>query len=168
MWKIVTDALIMIAVVVVMVYLYQTYWDEIVVHFYGEQTPTMFVESTPIAVHIADSEEERKQGLSGTDPLSEFEGMLFVFDREDYYGMWMKDMNYPLDIIWIDNDYTIVHIEKNISPDTYPTSFGPPTPARFVLETSAFFTENANVIVGDAVTLPPSVIPQDLVDRALQ
>src|SRR3989344_8800209 len=49
-------------------------------------------------IEVADTDPERVQGLSGRDGLEDNEGLLFVFGREDYYGIWMKDMNFPIDI----------------------------------------------------------------------
>jgi len=87
-------------------------------------------------VRIADSLAERAQGLSGTTALAPDEGMLFVFERAGMYGFWMKDMYYPIDIIWLNDELRPVGITKNISPDTFPTVFYPPVPVRYVLEVS--------------------------------
>ena len=87
-------------------------------------------------VRIADSLAERAQGLSGTAALAPDEGMLFVFERAGMYGFWMKDMYYPIDIIWLNDELRPVGITKNISPDTFPTVFYPPVPVRYVLEVS--------------------------------
>jgi uncharacterized membrane protein (UPF0127 family) len=163
MRNILLDFLILIVVVTTIMYVYRTFGDDIRVHFFGEHQPTMYVEGTPLSVTVADETDEHKQGLSGVPSLREFEGMLFVFDREDYYGMWMKDMMISLDIIWINNEFQIVHIEENVSPNTYPQSFVSNDPARFVLETNAFFAKNANIVVGDKITAPPSALPGDLI-----
>jgi uncharacterized protein len=89
------------------------------------------------SVKVADTEEERRQGLSGTAGLAPRGGMLFVFDENDQHGIWMKDMNYPIDILWISENYNIVNIKKNVSPDTYPQVFKNNKPARYVLELPA-------------------------------
>jgi len=154
-------AAITIGVVVVgLIYIY--FWEAIVLFFIGEQPGRMYVESTPISVTIADEEHERIQGLSRRESLGDFEGMLFVFPEEDYYGIWMRDMRFPIDILWIDNEFRIVHLEENVTPDTYPDSFVSDEPARFVLETPAFFAQNTNVVEGDIVRIPPDALPKDL------
>jgi uncharacterized membrane protein (UPF0127 family) len=96
--------------------------------------------SVDIPVTIADSPQEQEQGLSGTDSLDEGSGELFVFNTVGKYGFWMKDMNYPLDLIWIDEKLNIVAISKDISPNTYPTIFNPPTDVKYVLEVNAGFS----------------------------
>ena len=80
--------------------------------------------------------------------------MLFVFDANDYHGIWMKDMRFPIDIIWIAEDKTIVEITRNVAPETYPTIFKPPRPVRYVIETNPYFAESFSINVGDTVELP--------------
>ena len=58
----------------------------------------------------------RLKGLSIKNTLNESEGMLFPFDTPGEYSFWMKDMKFPIDIIWIDSNYKIVYIEKNLQP----------------------------------------------------
>lgn len=159
--------LTLVAIVSVVVFVYLKYDEEIYTFLVADDSLVMYVESSPLSVTIADEPAEHRQGLSGVESLSEFEGKLFIFPKEDYYGMWMKDMLFPIDIIWIDNDLRIVHIEENVSPATFPDTFATPVPARFVLETNAFFAKSANVEVGDVVSLPARATPRDLLD-ALQ
>lgn len=162
--KLLFEALVFVVIVITAVYLYRMYGSNVYEHFFGERPAVMYVESTPITVSIADEPEEHTLGLSGTESLGEFEGKLFVFPKEDYYGMWMRDMLFALDIIWINNEGRIVHIEENVTPESYPDTFVSTVPARFVLEVNAFFARNANVVVGDEVSLPPSAIPADLIE----
>lgn len=167
MKKILFDILIMATIVVTIVYVYRTYGEQIQTAIVGEQKPVIFIHGTPVAVTVADSDSERRQGLSGVKKLKESHGMLFIFDHEDTYGMWMKDMHIPLDLIFIDDDLQVVHIEPNVKPETYPETFSSDEPARFVLEVNAFFAQNYSIQEGDTVILPPGVIPKDLI-RVLQ
>jgi len=162
MKKILFDILVLAVIVSTVVYVYQTYREEVVTHFFGDQPTTLYVGTIPIAVSVADDDLERQQGLSGVEQMGEFAGKLFIFEREDYHGIWMKDMLFPLDIIWLNNEQEVVHIEKNVSPDTYPDSFVPSVPARFVIEVNAFFTQNQGILVGNKVDIPASVLPPDL------
>ena len=141
---------------------YQTYGPALLVYFYGEQKVSLVINEVPVIVTLADTPEERARGLSNTPDLPDNEGMLFIFEEAGNYRFWMKDTLIPLDIIWIDNDQKIVHIERNVQPDTYPTAFGPTEPARFVLEVNAFFVNTFNLGVGDKVMIPAHVLPKDL------
>lgn len=91
---------------------------------------------------------DRQRGLSGAKSLGEGEGMLFVFEGDSKHGIWMKDMRFAIDIIWMDKERKIVHIEKNITPETYPTVFYSSAPARYVLEVPALYTDRHDIRVG--------------------
>ncbi len=107
-----------------------------------------------LSVEVADNDAKRIQGLSGKVGLGENEAMLFVFEAEGYHGIWMKDMNFPIDIAWLDKDKKIVYIEQNASPQTYPKVFyalkdGKPALESYVLETRAGFFEKSGIKIGD-------------------
>jgi len=104
-------------------------------------------------VETAMTPAEWERGLSGHAPLAQDVGMLFIFDKPDNYGFWMQKMNFPLDIIWISPDFHIVHIEKNLSPETYPTVYYPNALAKYVLEISAGETDKNNIKIGDFVKI---------------
>jgi uncharacterized membrane protein (UPF0127 family) len=95
------------------------------------------VTSTAYAVQVADTGPARTLGLSNRTFLAEGTGLLFIFEKDGYYPFWMKDMNFPIDIIWIDTQKQIVHIAQNVSPDTYPSTFASKELARYVLEIPA-------------------------------
>lgn len=106
-----------------------------------------------LSVEVADTDATRIKGLSGRDPLPENQGLLFIFEKDGYPAIWMKDMRFALDIIWVDRDGEIVHIERNVAPGTYPQIFKPAAPARYVVEVNAGYTEARNVAVGDQTDL---------------
>lgn len=88
-------------------------------------------------VELADTPEKRAQGLSGRKELNHDRGILFVFDKSDAYSFWMKDMNFPIDIIWIGEDLKIADITRNVNPESYPKTFQPKKSAKYVLEVNA-------------------------------
>lgn len=90
--------------------------------------------TSTIRAEIADTDKKRQQGLSGRKYLAKDQGMLFVFDRPDYYGFWMKEMNFPIDLIWLNQDWKVVGINKDLRPDSYPQVFYPPSEVLYVLE----------------------------------
>lgn len=87
-----------------------------------------------LLLEIADTDELRAKGLSGHKPLKSGEGMLFIFEQEGIYGFWMKDMNFPIDIAWLDQTYRIVEIKERVEPSSYPEVFLPHVNARYVIE----------------------------------
>lgn len=118
-----------------------------------EGVNTLTIGPTTVQVEVADTDEERTLGLSGRESLVENSGLLFVFETEGYHGIWMKDMNFPIDIAWLDKNKKIIHIEHNVSPETYPKVFNPPTPSLYVLETNAGFFQKFNIGVGNTAQL---------------
>lgn len=98
---------------------------------------------------IADTDALREQGLSGTASLSGEEAMLFIFDRPDTYSFWMKDMQYPIDIIWLDSAKRIVFIKPHAEPASYPEAFKPNVPALYVIEVTDGFAERHHLQIGD-------------------
>lgn len=117
--------------------------------------PTKIIEigDQKLGVYISDTEERREKGLSDFNSLPNNLGMLFVFDKPSDYHIWMKDMNFPIDIFWMDENLFIIHIEKNVSPDTYPKIFAPYSVASYVLETNAGFADRYKVKIGSKVDL---------------
>lgn len=103
---------------------------------------------------VVDTPEDRELGLSGRTEVDHGYGMLFVFEEPGTPGFWMKDMQVPIDIIWLSDDGTILGIEGNVSPSTYPSVFYAPSPLRLVLETRAGYAKDAGWSVGDRIALP--------------
>jgi uncharacterized membrane protein (UPF0127 family) len=104
-----------------------------------------------ISVEIARSEEERQTGLANRSFLGAEEGMFFVFDSDSKYSFWMKDTLIPLDIIWIDSDFTIVDVKENVKPESFPEVFEPSSPARYVLEVNSGFFKKQNLSIGQKI-----------------
>ena len=102
---------------------------------------------------VAKTSEKKMLGLSGRAKLEKNTGMLFIFQQGGYYGFWMKDMNFPIDIIWIDENFHIADLTENISPQTFPQTFHPLQPSKYVLEVEAGYIKNNNVIKGEYVNL---------------
>ncbi len=68
------------------------------------------------SVEIADEPRERINGLMGRESLDEDAGMLFIFDKEEVQGFWMKDTSIPLDMIWINSSNDVIYIKENAQP----------------------------------------------------
>lgn len=85
----------------------------------------------------ATSTVDQEKGLGDRDRLPIDEGMLFEFPEQGSYGFWMKDMRFPLDMVWIDAGKKVVAVDSNIATDTYPSVILPPSPVSYVLEMDA-------------------------------
>lgn len=113
--------------------------------------------SVALKVSFATTSAQQAQGLSGVESLPDGAGMFFVFSESGRYSFWMKNMLIPIDIIWIDSSGVVVDITDNISPETYPTTFVPNKPIRYVLEVPAGYTSRAGIRIGDKVTPLPNM-----------
>jgi hypothetical protein len=114
---------------------------------------TVWIAGRTLKVEVADTPVARAKGLSGHAPLGEDEGMLFLFGTAGRYPFWMKDMLFPIDIIWISNG-KVVDVTANAPvPDSaqkLPT-FAAKEPADVVLEVPAGFAQKYGVNPGMVV-----------------
>lgn len=81
--------------------------------------------------------EQLQQGLSGRPSLDQNQGMLFDFSRAGEQCMWMKDMKFAIDIIWLNAEKKVVDVEEVVRPETYPDSFCSDEDATYVIEVNA-------------------------------
>ena len=102
-------------------------------------------------LEVVSSSEDRTKGLSGRESLSEDEAMLFVFPKEDFHGIWMKEMNFPIDIVWLDKNFVIVNIKNDVRPESFPEIFKPKIKSLYVLEIKAGLSEKEKIEVGQSL-----------------
>lgn len=117
--------------------------------------PTTIGEKT-FSLALAADQPRRRLGLSEVEELPEGYGMLFAFPEEGKNGFWMKQMKFPLDIIWLDAEKTVVKVLSDVSPDTFPTTFGAEVNSQYVIELNAGVVAPLGIERGDVVefTLP--------------
>lgn len=118
-----------------------------------EEKPFAIINDIEIELEIVRTDEEKARGLSGRESLAANAGMLFLYDQQTTPSFWMKEMNFPIDIIWIGGDKRIVDITENIAPETFPQLFRPRASVQYVLEVNATWAKNHNVAIGDEVVL---------------
>jgi uncharacterized membrane protein (UPF0127 family) len=120
---------------------------------------SIIVSGKTIFVDIADTPSLQTKGLSGRKSLNEDEGMFFIFPDSQIRYFWMKDMQFPIDILWIDNEGKICGIEKDTpipeanTPDYKLPVYSSFKPAKYVLEVNAGFSQKYSVTVGDQLDL---------------
>ena len=111
-----------------------------------------------VYAEVVDTPASRAQGLSGRTGLKEDEAMLFIFEESGKYGFWMKDMLFPIDIIWINKDGVVVHVVHSATPESYfnqvpPQTFINAPDAKYVLEIKAGSSEKFGLYLGTKVIL---------------
>ncbi|RNJ78961.1 MAG: DUF192 domain-containing protein [Nitrosopumilus sp. B06] len=120
---------------------------------------TIKIDDVVLQVQIADTAAKRTGGLMFQKQLPFDEGMIFVFEEPGSYGLWMRNMQFPLDMIWFDTDGKVVSIiegalpcitvEEIISCDTY----HPDGIATYILEVTSGFVEKYNITEDSILTL---------------
>lgn len=104
-----------------------------------------------LEIELADTMEKRILGLSGRNSLPPNRGLLFVYEIPAFYEIWMKDMKFPIDIIWIDERGEIIDIKKDAKPESFPETFKPLTSAKYVLEVNTGFSDQAGLKIGNNI-----------------
>jgi len=122
-----------------------------------ELLPLVAIGEASWPVELAITPEERSQGLSGREVLPQGSGMLFVFEGDQHLSFWMRDMNFPLDMVWIESSCHVVDVTRG-APIPEPGQslsdlprFSPSQAARFVLEVNAGEFDGMDASIGEAV-----------------
>lgn len=106
-----------------------------------------------VSVAVADTSAERYTGLSDTDSLDRDEGMLFVHPEEGRHTYVMRDMAFPLDIVFVDGDGTVTTVHHApVERDDDLTEYR--GRGRYVLEVPRGFADRTGLSVGDRVVVP--------------
>ena len=113
----------------------------------------VIVNGETFEVTIAKTDKEKQIGLSGKEKIEEDQGMLFVFENPDYYSFWMKEMKFPIDIIYISNDKvtTVIENAKPPSSDKSLTVYRPGNKSDKVLEVNAGLAKKYNIQTGTVI-----------------
>jgi uncharacterized membrane protein (UPF0127 family) len=112
---------------------------------------TVCFEGSCIDVELAITPKQMTIGLMNRISLPENMGMLFIFDEESIYKLWMKNTLIPLDMIWLDENGKIIYIERNAQPCYVTTcsTFGPESNSKYALEVNGGYTERHKIKYGD-------------------
>jgi uncharacterized membrane protein (UPF0127 family) len=110
-----------------------------------------------ITVEVADDTEERTLGLSYRDDLGGDDGMLFVWENESTYVLWMKGMRFPLDFVWLDAERRVVSLNENVphqpgAPDSELIRYSSGVPAKFAIELNAGAAARLRLAIGDELS----------------
>jgi uncharacterized membrane protein (UPF0127 family) len=105
-----------------------------------------------VSVEIAENEHDRQRGLMYRKAMADDHGMIFRMEDRRNQTFWMHNTCIPLDLVYIDDDGTIVGIEEN-APTLDDSTFEVGCPSRYVLELNAGWTRKHGVVAGQKVKL---------------
>lgn len=117
---------------------------------------TVTIDKQTFSVSVAKSNLDKEKGLSNQSSLPQNQGMLFPFEKEDYYAFWMRNMKFAIDIIFINKNH-IVTIYQNVQPPKSASEglliYKTEEPANMVLEINAGLSQKYNFKKGDEVKI---------------
>lgn len=126
--------------------------------YYSQQAGSEDAPATPgacfennecVSIEIADSPEERAKGLMNRSFLAPSAGMLFAFEQSAPHSFWMKNTLIPLDVIWLDEKFSVVDVKTMVACKSEPCPlYAPKTNAKYALEVNAGVAERSGVTEG--------------------
>lgn len=145
----------LLGVVLLVLFLITIFYFTKIWELEDKNAPRVCFKEKCFQVEIADMPEERMTGLMGRHRLDSNSGMLFVFEKEDGYGFWMKNTLISLDIIWIDAEGKIVFIKNNALPCRTESceTFYPYKKAKYVLEINGGLSGEIGLKAGDEMKI---------------
>ncbi len=112
---------------------------------------TIKVDGNVLEVQVADTQPRRVRGLMFQEQLPYDQGMIFVFDSPGIHSLWMLNMQFPIDMIWFDDNGKVVHIETDVPPcksaleTATCTVVNPGAEAIYILEVTSGFVEKFEI-----------------------
>lgn len=121
---------------------------------FSRKSTKVTVEGQTFSVKVAKTDKEKQIGLSDTKKLDKNKGMLFVFDNPDYYAFWMKNMKFPIDIIYINGDKVTYVVHDAPAPtDSNLPIYQPNEKSDKVLEINSGLSKTYDIKAGSPVKI---------------
>ena len=114
------------------------------------------VGDTSVQLEVTQTVQDRIDGLSNRESIGKADGLLFVFPTSDRHAIWMKDMLFPIDIVWV-REEKVIDIAPNVQPPSPGTldneldAYFPRLDADWVIEFPAGWAEEHGLKIGDPV-----------------
>lgn len=120
------------------------------------KTPTVSIHTSTFNLYVPQTHQEKEIGLSDRQSMPENYAMLFQFEKADYYPFWMKNMKFPIDIVFL-KDNVVNTIYSQVQPPQANTGdlplYAPGEPINAVLEFNAGTAEKLKIKKGDTVKI---------------
>ncbi len=127
--------------------LWQLRWPSAVIELKGQE----------LKVLVAEISHHQRKGLGGRESLEEYDGMVFLFSYSDKHTMVMRNMEFPIDIVWLEKG-VVVDIAPNIQaepsvPEANLTKYYPRKSANLVIELPTGWVEKNDLRIGDKMVV---------------
>lgn len=100
---------------------------------------------------VAITPAQQQKGLGNRASLPKNQGMLFSFEQPVVQCFWMKDMHFPLDMIWVSSSQRVEYLKADVLPSTYPHTICPDVQAKYVIELNAGQAQEARIHTGETL-----------------
>src|SRR6185503_247117 len=122
--------------------------------------PLTLPSGTVLQVEVMVKDEDRAMGLMFRPSLPKDRGMLFIFERPDFHGLWMKNCKFPIDIVWLDEERKVAHVAESVPPSKAEPCpvYSPLRRAAYVVELNAGVARREKAVLGSTfsfVLTPP-------------
>jgi len=124
------------------------------IDYLSPKSPTAEINGHVFSLYLAKTPQEQETGLAKFNEINKNQGMLFLFQKPDYYSFWMKGMKFPIDIIFINKD-RIVDIFQNVpvAKDNNLPTYKTREKADKVLEINFGLSDEYKIRIGNIVKL---------------
>lgn len=114
---------------------------------------SIYINSQKFIAEIADTPELTSRGMMYRESISKNFAMLFIFDKENPQGFWMKNTLVHLDIIYLNKHKEIVNIHHNVPPCKSPPcqSYYSVKPSKYVVEIQGGLSKKMKLKKGDTI-----------------
>ena len=157
--------ILILSIPIVLFAVFSHYRNSENIAFTGYNKVNIAMGDSRILAYIADDQVKAEKGLGGITNLDEGNGMLFSFEqildknkylngqdyRKEKSGIWMKDMKFPIDIIWLNHLFEIVDIKEKVSQYSYPEIFYSKGDFLYILELPYGFSSKNSIKVGQKI-----------------
>lgn len=112
---------------------------------------TIAINNHSISTEIAETPAERQRWLTfKSEELPLNSSILLVYDKPDLYSLWLLNIQFNLDLIWLDGDGNIVYIKQDVVPckntlDASQCTYKNTIPAKYVLAATTGFINYHNI-----------------------
>jgi len=108
-------------------------------------------------LEVVTTSEDLRKGLSKFENIEEYQGMLFIFDTPGRWSIWMKDMKFNIDIIFLNEKKEVVTLFKNVKFENHKNVFEyrqyiPDYDSKYVIELKEGELEKNKIKIGDIIT----------------
>jgi uncharacterized membrane protein (UPF0127 family) len=124
------------------------------INYFLPKTPSAEINGHVFSLYLAQTSQEQSLGLAKYNSIAKNQGMIFLFNKSDYYSFWMKDMKFPIDIIFISGNKVVDVFQKvPVWPNENLPVYTTKTKADKVLEINAGLANKYGIEIGSEIKI---------------